>query len=120
MRYALTFMLLSGFLACAMPAFAQQPSKVPTLSGDVDLILPPTLASSDAPFYRGASVKVGNTIIPVKEAATTNGQLAEFQADKNQVVISNAANASESDKGQALLNVVTAMQASAIATAAGQ
>lgn len=90
------------------------------LSGDVDLILPPTLASNDAPFYRGASVKVGDTVLPVKEATLASGQLAEYQPEHNRVVVSNAAGASEGDKGQALLDVVTAMQASAIATAAGQ
>jgi hypothetical protein len=117
MRYLLTFMMLSGFLACAMPAMAQQPT---VLSGDVDLILPPALASSDAPFYRGASVKVGDKVFPVKETATTNGQLVEFQPDKNQVAVNNSSSASETDKGEALLNTVTAMQASTIATAAGQ
>ena len=90
------------------------------LSGDVDLILPPALASNDAPFYRGASVKVGNNVLPVTEAATSNGSLAEYQPENNQVVVSNAANATETDKAQALLDVVTAMQANAIATAAGQ
>jgi hypothetical protein len=112
MRVLLT---LTIFLGLAIPAFAQQPG----LTGDVDLILPPS-QTGNAPFYHGATVKVGDTIIPVKEAATTNGQLAEFRADKNEVVINSASNASESDKGAALLNVVTAMQASAIATASGQ
>ena len=92
----------------------------PVLSGDVDLILPPVLASSDAPFYRGAAIKVGNDVLPVTEAATSNGELAEYQPEQNQVVVSNAANASEEDKARALLEVVSAMQASAIATAAGQ
>jgi hypothetical protein len=117
MRYIFSFLLLS--IVIATPALAQS-GKAAGLTGDVDLILPPNQIAADAPFYRGATVKVGDKIIPVTEAATTNGQLAEFQADKNQVVISNAAGASESDKGQALLDVVTAMQASAIATASGQ
>jgi len=106
--------------AISTPAMAQTAIQAPVLSGDVDLILPPALASADAPFYRGASVKVGSTVYPVKEAATTNGQLVEFQPDKNQVAVSSAAGASENDKGKALLETVTAMQASAIATAAGQ
>lgn len=101
-------------------SFSGAAAAQPALSGDVDLILPPVLASSDAPFYRGAAVKVGDTVLPVKEAATTNGELAEYQPENNQVVVSNAPNASETDKAQALLNVVTAMQANAIATAAGQ
>ena len=92
----------------------------PVLSGDVDLILPNGVAVGDAPFYRGASIKVGEDVLPVKEAATSDGSLAEYQPENNQVVVSNAAGVSESDKGQALIDVVTAMQASAIATAAGQ
>lgn len=100
--------------------FSGMASAQPILSGEVDLILPPVLASGDAPIYRGASVKVGDTILPVTEAATTNGALAEYQPEKNQVVVSNAATATDVEKAGALLDVVSAMQASAIATAAGQ
>ncbi|MDB5478824.1 MAG: hypothetical protein JWM96_1319 [Alphaproteobacteria bacterium] len=90
------------------------------LSGDVDLILPPGLESKDAPFYRGARVKIGDTMMPVTEAPLANGKLAEFQPEQNRVVVSNAATASEEDKGSALLDVVVGLQAGTIATAAGQ
>jgi hypothetical protein len=116
MRHLLVILALIAAIATPVAAHAQAEN----LSGDVDLILPPVLASSDAPFYRGASVKVGDVVMPVKEAATTNGQLVQFQPENKQVVISNAAGVSENEKGAALLDVVTAMQASAIATAAGQ
>lgn len=91
-----------------------------TLSGEVDLILPPSLASADAPFYRDARIKVGETVMPVEEAALPSGTLAEFQPENGRVVVSNSSTDSELAKGQALLDVVSALQASAIATAAGQ
>lgn len=116
--YILTVVVLTIFYASCVQAAEFAPSA--SLSGDVDLILPPALESSDAPFYRGASVKVGNNVLPVKEAPLPEGTLAEYQPEKNLVVISNSATASENDKGQALIDVVTAMQASAIQTAAGQ
>ena len=112
MRVLFTLTILIVLFSC--PVMAQG------LSGDVDLILPPGLQTPDAPFYRGASVKIGEKIFPVKEASTTNGQLVQFQPENNQVVVSDAANTSEEAKGEALLNTVTALQASAIATAAGQ
>ncbi len=115
MRHLITLTVVLAGLA--LPSLAQAQT---ALSGDVDLILPPVLASSDAPFYRGAAVKVGDVVMPVTEAATTNGELAQFQTEKNRIVISNAENVSDNAKGQALIDIVTAMQASAISTAAGQ
>lgn len=112
MRFLLALILMMAPFA----AFAQDAG----LSGDVDLILPPTLASSDAPFYREAKVKIGETLLPVQEAALSGDKLAEYQPENKRVVVSNSASASESDKGEALLEVVTALQASTIATAAGE
>lgn len=87
---------------------------------NVDLILPPALASADAPFYRGAQVKIGDTLLPVQEGPLAPGKLAQYQPEKKQVIVSNDSSATEAAKGQALLDVVAALQANDIATAAGQ
>lgn len=86
----------------------------------VDLVLPPVLETPDAPFYRGAKVKIDDKTIPVIEGRLAPGQLAEYQPENGQVVVSNSDTISEADKGQALLDVVSALQVGDIATAAGQ
>lgn len=98
--------------ALAAPAFAQMQ--------DVDLILPATLASSDAPFYQEAKVKIGSDIVPVTEGTLPEGTLAQYQPEKKMVVVSNSSRASETAKGEALLEVVAGLQASSIETAAGR
>lgn len=87
--------------------------------GSVDLILPPALESPDAPFYRGATVKVGADVMPVVEGQLPNGVAAQYMPDDNKVVVSNDNNISENRKGQALMDIVTALQAANVATAAG-
>lgn len=88
-------------------------------SQQVDLILPPTLQTPDAPIYRGAQVKIGDTLVPIHEAPLPAGQLAAFQPDKNRVVISNGT-AKDEAKTAALLQVLDALQLGAVAPAAGQ
>lgn len=85
----------------------------------VDLVLPPALETPDAPFYRGAKVKIDDHVVPVTEGTVAPGQVAEYQPENDAVVVTNATNVSEIAKGQALLDVVTAMQVGTIATAAG-
>lgn len=85
----------------------------------VDLILPPALVTPDAPFYRGAKIKVDKQIVPITEGALPAGQVAEYHPDTNEVVVSDSDTISETAKGQALLDVVSAMQVGEIATAAG-
>lgn len=87
---------------------------------EIDLILPPTLASADAPFYQQAQIKIGEDLIPVREGNLPKGTLAQYQPEKKAVIISNTASASEAEKGRALLDMMAALQASAIAPAAGQ
>jgi hypothetical protein len=101
---------LFGILIASAPVFA----------GEVDLILPPALESADAPFYRGAQVKLGDQLMPVREGALPKGQLAAFVPEKNAVIISNKQDASQADKGRALFDVLDALEAGAIAPAAGQ
>lgn len=85
----------------------------------VDLILPPSLESKDAPFYRGAQVKLGDEMIKVREAALPEGQLAAFHPEEKSVIVSDKKDATEEAKGQALLEVLDALQAGAVAPAAG-
>jgi hypothetical protein len=115
MRLILAAFLLSVLFA--LPAQAQQ--TVTDSSTQVDLILPPQLETPDAPFYRGASVKVGEQSLPVIEDKLPTGKIAEYQPGRAAVVISNDANISENRKGQALMDVVSGLQANAVATAAG-
>jgi hypothetical protein len=86
----------------------------------IDLILPPSLESPDAPFYRGAKVKMGDTILPVREVALPSGVLAEFRPEQNAILVSNTADRNDTDKAAALMDVLSALEAGAIATAAGQ
>lgn len=88
-------------------------------SETVDLILPPALASKDAPFYEGAQVKIGDTLMPVRTGALPEDQLAAFNPDGQELVISDSKAATEEDKGRALFDVLDALQAGAIAPAAG-
>ena len=112
MKYLFSLMIL---MTLAFPAAAQ-----PLMGQQVDLILPPQLVSADAPFYRGAKVKIGTHVTPVQEAPLPQGQLAAYVPETGEVIVSNSTTASETAKGQALLDVVTAMQLGDIATAAGQ
>lgn len=89
-------------------------------SAGIDLILPPALESADAPFYRGATVKMGDTTLAVRETALPAGVLAEFHPEQNAILVSDAADRSETDKAAALMDVLSALEAGAIATAAGQ
>lgn len=104
------------------PLFAHaEEAAVPEMQGaQVDLILPPTLASADAPFYRGAKIKIGERMVNVTEGATTGRSLAQYDPEHDLVIVSNSPTASEVAKGQALLDVVSALQVNDIATAAGQ
>ncbi len=88
-------------------------------SETVDLILPPALASKDAPFYEGAQVKIGDALMPVRTGKLPSDQLAAFDPDNHELVISDSQNASETDKGKALFEVLDALQAGAIAPATG-
>lgn len=94
----------------------------PVLAADmtVDLVLPPTLEKADAPFYRGAKVKMGDALVPVREGKLPKDQLAAFVPEENAVIISDSKAATEADKGQALLGVIDALQAGAVAPAAGR
>ena len=85
----------------------------------VDLILPPALASKDAPFYEGAQVKIGDTLMPVRTGKLPSDQLAAFNPDAQELTISDSQSATETDKGKALFEVLDALQAGAIAPAAG-
>lgn len=107
MRYALITLVM---MLMAAPAIAQ----------DVDLILPPTLASDSAPFYKEAKIKIGNDIMPVKEGTLPDGMLVQFQPENRAVIVSDASDVTDEAKGQALLDVVIGLQASNIETAAGQ
>lgn len=89
-------------------------------SETVDLILPPALASKDAPFYEGAKVKIGDTLMPVRLGDLPDDQLAAFNPDDQELVISDSKTATEEDKGKALFDVLDALQAGAIAPAAGR
>jgi hypothetical protein len=89
------------------------------LSQGVDLILAPALETPDAPFYRGARVKMGSSMMPVLEDQLPNGVLAAYMPERNAVVVSNDASISENRKAQALMDVVGSMGLSDIATAAG-
>lgn len=86
----------------------------------VDLVLPANLASPDAPFYQEAQVKIGNELIPVREGSLPAGVLVQYQPENKAVIVSDAKNSSEIEKGKALLDVVNAIQASTIAPAAGR
>jgi hypothetical protein len=112
-------LILASFLMLmiiAFPAFAQEAANA---ASQVDLILPPQLETPDAPFYRGAAVKMGNDVMPVVEGKLPNGVVAQFQPERRAVVVSNDSNISENRKGQALMDVVTTLQTAAIQTAAG-
>ena len=85
----------------------------------IDLILPPALASKDAPFYEGAQVKIGDTLMPVRTGKLPIDQLAAFNPDAQELIISDSQAATETDKGKALFEVLDALQAGAIAPAAG-
>lgn len=106
-KYLLAVLLLAA--PCA--AFAQDLPKV-------DLLLPPQLAKG-APFYQDARVKIDDAIVPVTQDSLPDGQLAAYQPEQNRVVVSNSKTADESAKGTALLEVIDAMQAGAVAPAAG-
>lgn len=86
----------------------------------VDLVLPANLASDDAPFYQEAQVKIGSELIPVREGNLPAGVLVQYQPENKAIVVSDAKNSSEAEKGKALLDVVDAIQASTIAPAAGR
>ena len=88
-------------------------------SEQVDLILPPALASKDAPFYEGAQVKIGEALMPVRTGKLPSDQLAAFNPDAQELIISDSQAATETDKGKALFEVLDALQAGAIAPAAG-
>ncbi len=92
----------------------------PVAAANVDLILPPALESADAPIYHGAKVKIGDTTVPVKEAPLPPGQAAAYQPEKGAVVVSNRKDISEEVKSQALLEVLQALEAGAVAPAAGE
>jgi len=109
MRHLVTFLIIA---LTAIPHLA--------LAQDVDLILPPALASKDAPFYQEAKVKIGNEVVPVKQGDLPAGTLAQYQPQNKAVIISNTSSASDNDKGQALLDVVAGLQANNITTAAGK
>jgi len=112
-------LFLIAFVLCALvapAAYAVKPYELP----QVDLVLPPALETPDAPFYRGAKVKIGEETVPVIEGALPKGQVAEYQPEQNQVVVSDSDTISETDKGQALMDVISALQVGDIATAAGR
>ncbi len=111
--FFIAFVLLN--LVAAFDARAAEP-----YMPQVDLILPPVLATPDAPFYRGGSVKIDNRVLPITEGALPPGQLAEYQPENNTVVVSDSTTVSDTNKAQALLDVVSALQVGDIATAAGQ
>jgi hypothetical protein len=108
MRLVLTLVLM---LLPAV-AFAQ--------SAPVNLLLAPALETPDAPFYRGARVKIGNEILPVQETELPAGTLAEYNPDLNSILISTTESASETAKAQALMDILSALEAGAIQTAAGR
>ena len=114
MLKGLTGFVFGLILMGTLPAFAQD------AGASVDLVLPGTLASSDAPFYRNAHVKIGEEMLPVQEVALAGNSLAEYQPEQNRVVVSNSKSVSDIEKGQALLDVVTALQASTVMPAAGR
>lgn len=95
------------------------PSSALAESDSVDLILPPALASKDAPFYEGAQVKIGDVVMPVRMGDLPEDQLAAFNPEDKELVISDSKTATEEDKGKALFDVLDALQAGAIAPAAG-
>lgn len=103
------------FAAAASPACAADEGVT-----QVDLVLPPALATPDAPFYRGAKLKIDDHLVPITEGKLASGQIAEYQPENNVVVVSDSATISEVAKGQALLDVVSAIQVGSIATAAGK
>lgn len=109
------------FLAATFIAlsFASAAQAIDAYLPQVDLVLPPALATPDAPFYRGAKVKVDDRMLSVTEGALAPGQIAEYQPENDTVVVTDSATVSEAVKGQALLDVVSAMQVGEIATAAG-
>ena len=109
-------MLLS--LGTAFPVHAQDAAGRSYMP-QVDLVLPPALETPDAPFYRGAKVKVDSDMIPIVEGELPPGQVAGYAPEFHAVIVSNSNTISEADKGQALLDVVSAMQVGDIATAAG-
>lgn len=92
----------------------------PVETTTVDLILSPALELSDAPFYRGASIKIGARIVPITEGTVSGTSLAQYDPAKDIVVVSNASGASEIAKGEALMDVMAALQVNDIATAAGR
>lgn len=102
-------------LLCLAPSARAADSAV-----TVDLILPPALADKGAPLYRGAKVKIGDQLLPVREGALPIGQLAAFVPDQHSLIISNNPDASEEAKNKALFDVLDALQAGAVAPAAGE
>ncbi len=103
---------LAVALLLAVPAMAQDVR--------VNLILSPHLVGQEAPFYRGARVKIGDEVIPVQETDLPAGALAEYNPQLNAVLISSDANTSLEAKSLALMDVLAAMEAGAIQTAAGR
>jgi len=103
-------LIFLGLVCLPLAAQAQQ---------SVDLLLPPSLETPDAPFYRGARVKLGDDVMPVTEGRLPNGVLAQYQPENKKVVVSDDGNISENRKAQALMDVVTALQVGTIETAAG-
>ena len=93
---------------------------LPVWADSVDLVLPPVLEATEAPFYQGAHVKLGDDMMPVQEGSLPKGQLAAYVPEKNAVIISNTPHATEADKGRALLEVLSALEAGAIAPSAGE
>jgi hypothetical protein len=91
----------------------------PAMAEEVNLILSPGMAAADAPFYRGARVKVGNEVIPVQEADLPKGSLAEYNPDLNAIIISSDDKAPVETKALALMDVLAAFEAGAVETAAG-
>lgn len=89
-------------------------------SAQVNLLLAPALESPDAPFYRGARVKIGEEILPVQETELPTGTLAEYNPQLNSILVSTTNSASETAKAQALMDILSALEAGAIQTAAGR
>jgi len=89
-------------------------------SAQVNLLLAPALESPDAPFYRGARVKIGEEILPVQETELPAGTLAEYNPQLNSILVSTTNSASETAKAQALMDILSALEAGAIQTAAGR
>lgn len=120
MRIALlvtALMIMGGMNVLTVSMAHAEPSRQAI---NVDLVLPATLASSDAPFYQEAQVKIGDQMIPVTQGALPSGVLAQYQPENKAIIISNAISSSEEEKGQALLDVVAAIQANTIIPAAGR